>query len=68
MTPGPECPSGAKKMVGDLTAPQIYRIGTMFWDDKYGTHGLSQEVSYFYFFLVHLLHHLLSFSMCFWVI
>ncbi|KAG6471144.1 hypothetical protein ZIOFF_072245 [Zingiber officinale] len=41
----------------DLTVPQIYRIGTMFWDDKYGTHGLSQEVSYFYFFLVHLLHH-----------
>ncbi|XP_042446653.1 myosin-12-like [Zingiber officinale] len=28
----------------DLTVPQIYRIGTMFWDDKYGTHGLSQEV------------------------
>ncbi|KAM7476630.1 hypothetical protein LguiB_023873 [Lonicera macranthoides] len=27
-----------------LSIPQIYRIGTMFWDDKYGTHGLSPEV------------------------
>nr|XP_009394265.1 PREDICTED: myosin-12-like [Musa acuminata subsp. malaccensis] len=27
-----------------LSVPQIYRIGTMFWDDKYGTHGLSQDV------------------------
>ncbi|GLT55527.1 hypothetical protein SLA2020_286420 [Shorea laevis] len=27
-----------------LSLPQIYRIGTMFWDDKYGTHGLSPEV------------------------
>lgn len=27
-----------------LSVPQIYRIGTMFWDDKYGTHGLSPEV------------------------
>ncbi|XP_071726546.1 myosin-12 [Rutidosis leptorrhynchoides] len=27
-----------------LSIPQIYRIGTMFWDDKYGTQGLSQEV------------------------
>ncbi|KAJ9565543.1 hypothetical protein OSB04_001509 [Centaurea solstitialis] len=26
-----------------LSVPQIYRIGTMFWDDKYGTQGLSQE-------------------------
>ncbi|WOK97701.1 hypothetical protein Cni_G06409 [Canna indica] len=27
-----------------LSVPQIYRIGTMFWDDKYGgTKGLSQE-------------------------
>ncbi|KAJ9563359.1 hypothetical protein OSB04_008519 [Centaurea solstitialis] len=26
-----------------LSIPQIYRIGTMFWDDKYGTQGLSQE-------------------------
>ncbi|RWW70402.1 hypothetical protein BHE74_00021926, partial [Ensete ventricosum] len=30
-----------------LSVPQIYRIGTMFWDDKYGTHGLSQDVSIF---------------------
>ncbi|XP_077247781.1 myosin-like protein XIF [Tasmannia lanceolata] len=27
-----------------LSIPQIYRIGTMFWDDKYGTQGLSPEV------------------------
>ncbi|KAF9609184.1 hypothetical protein IFM89_013574 [Coptis chinensis] len=27
-----------------LSIPQIYRIGTMFWDDKYGTQGLSQDV------------------------
>ncbi|XP_059449461.1 myosin-12 isoform X2 [Corylus avellana] len=27
-----------------LSLPQIYRIGTMFWDDKYGTHGLSPDV------------------------
>jgi hypothetical protein len=26
-----------------LSIPQIYRIGTMFWDDKYGTQGLSPE-------------------------
>ncbi|XP_057725408.1 myosin-12 isoform X1 [Arachis stenosperma] len=27
-----------------LSIPQIYRIGTMFWDDKYGSQGLSPEV------------------------
>ncbi|QCD96119.1 DNA topoisomerase III [Vigna unguiculata] len=27
-----------------LSIPQIYRIGTMFWDDKYGAQGLSAEV------------------------
>ncbi|KAG8391355.1 hypothetical protein BUALT_Bualt01G0179200 [Buddleja alternifolia] len=27
-----------------LSNAQIYRIGTMFWDDKYGTQGLSTEV------------------------
>ncbi|GFZ02730.1 myosin-like protein XIF [Actinidia rufa] len=27
-----------------LSIPQIYRIGTMFWDDKYGAQGLSSEV------------------------
>nr|TKR66065.1 hypothetical protein D5086_0000315140 [Populus alba] len=26
-----------------LSIPQIYRIGTMFWDDKYGTQGLSSD-------------------------
>ncbi|XP_078159756.1 myosin-12-like isoform X2 [Carex rostrata] len=28
----------------DLNVTQVYRIGTMFWDDKYGTHGLSPDV------------------------
>ncbi|OIW05358.1 hypothetical protein TanjilG_28823 [Lupinus angustifolius] len=27
-----------------LSVPQIYRIGTIFWDNKYGAQGLSQEV------------------------
>ncbi|KAG6575650.1 Myosin-12, partial [Cucurbita argyrosperma subsp. sororia] len=27
-----------------LSIPQIYRIGTMFWDDKYGTQGLSTDI------------------------
>ncbi|KAJ0974115.1 hypothetical protein J5N97_016080 [Dioscorea zingiberensis] len=27
-----------------LSVAQIYRIGTMFWDDKYGTQGLSKDV------------------------
>ncbi|KAF3452668.1 hypothetical protein FNV43_RR03101 [Rhamnella rubrinervis] len=27
-----------------LSIPQIYRIGTMFWDDKYGAQGLSSDV------------------------
>ncbi|KAK6933673.1 Myosin, N-terminal, SH3-like [Dillenia turbinata] len=27
-----------------LSIQQIYRIGTMFWDDKYGTHGFSPEL------------------------
>ncbi|XP_022859055.1 myosin-12-like isoform X1 [Olea europaea var. sylvestris] len=27
-----------------LSIPQIYRIGTMFWDDKYGAQGLSPEI------------------------
>ncbi|KAG0458395.1 hypothetical protein HPP92_023552 [Vanilla planifolia] len=27
-----------------LSLPQIYRIGTMFCDDKYGTQGLSQDI------------------------
>ncbi|KAL6005214.1 hypothetical protein ACLOJK_005776 [Asimina triloba] len=34
----------ASELCPDLSAPQIYRIGTMFWDDKYGTQGLSPEV------------------------
>ncbi|RWW09075.1 hypothetical protein GW17_00027450 [Ensete ventricosum] len=28
-----------------LSIQQLYRIGTMYWDDKYGTHSVSSEVS-----------------------
>ncbi|TXG55731.1 hypothetical protein EZV62_017044 [Acer yangbiense] len=34
----------ANELCPILSTPQIYRIGTMFWDDKYGTKGLSAEV------------------------
>ncbi|CAH8264422.1 unnamed protein product [Arabidopsis lyrata] len=34
----------AKEIFPVLSIPQVYRIGTMFWDDKYGTQGLSPEV------------------------
>ncbi|CAI9781244.1 unnamed protein product [Fraxinus pennsylvanica] len=27
-----------------LSVQQLYRISTMYWDDKYGTHSLSQDV------------------------
>ncbi|KAH7440883.1 hypothetical protein KP509_03G015200 [Ceratopteris richardii] len=27
-----------------LSIPQLYRISTMYWDDKYGTHSVSPEV------------------------
>lgn len=30
-----------------LNMQQLYRISTMYWDDKYGTHGVSSEVSYY---------------------
>ncbi|XP_057451250.1 myosin-12 [Lotus japonicus] len=33
-----------KELCPVLSIPQIYRIGTMFWDDKYGAQGLSAEV------------------------
>ncbi|XP_023639567.1 myosin-12 isoform X2 [Capsella rubella] len=33
-----------KEICPVLSLPQVYRIGTMFWDDKYGTRGLSPEV------------------------
>ncbi|XP_010414067.1 PREDICTED: myosin-12-like isoform X2 [Camelina sativa] len=33
-----------KEICPVLSIPQVYRIGTMFWDDKYGTQGLSSEV------------------------
>jgi len=29
-----------------LTVRQIYRISTMYWDDKYGTQSVSNEVSW----------------------
>ncbi|XP_078430884.1 myosin-12-like [Wolffia australiana] len=33
-----------KELCPALSIPQIYRIGTMFWDDKYGTQGLPQDI------------------------
>ncbi|XP_010469656.1 PREDICTED: myosin-12-like isoform X3 [Camelina sativa] len=33
-----------KEICPVLSIPQVYRIGTMFWDEKYGTQGLSSEV------------------------
>ncbi|VVB07461.1 unnamed protein product [Arabis nemorensis] len=33
-----------KEICPVLSIPQVYRIATMFWDDKYGTQGLSSEV------------------------
>ncbi|KAK1310202.1 hypothetical protein QJS10_CPA08g00148 [Acorus calamus] len=33
-----------KELCPALSVPQIYRIGTMFLDDKYGTQGLSPDV------------------------
>lgn len=33
-----------------LTIRQIYRISTMYWDDKYGTQSVSNEVRFFFFF------------------
>ena len=27
-----------------LSIQQLYRISTMYWDDKYGTHSVSSEV------------------------
>jgi hypothetical protein len=28
-----------------LSIQQLYRISTMYWDDKYGTHSVSTDVS-----------------------
>lgn len=30
-----------------LSIQQLYRISTMYWDDKYGTHSVSPDVSFF---------------------
>lgn len=30
-----------------LSIQQLYRISTMYWDDKYGTHTVSSEVILF---------------------
>ncbi|KAK2631515.1 hypothetical protein EUGRSUZ_L02806 [Eucalyptus grandis] len=46
------CHKKAQKSLDEITSelcpklsiPQIYRIGTMFWDDKYGAPGLSLDV------------------------
>ncbi|KAK3439717.1 hypothetical protein EUGRSUZ_B00072 [Eucalyptus grandis] len=46
------CHKKAQKSLDEITSelcpklsiPQIYRIGTMFWDDKYGARGLSLDV------------------------
>ncbi|GJY30391.1 myosin-11 isoform X1, partial [Tanacetum coccineum] len=31
-----------------LSVQQLYRISTMYWDDKYGTHSVSPDVTFFY--------------------
>jgi hypothetical protein len=31
-----------------LTVRQIYRISTMYWDDKYGTQSVSNEASFIF--------------------
>lgn len=33
-----------------LTIRQIYRISTMYWDDKYGTQSVSNEASFGFVF------------------
>lgn len=30
-----------------LSIQQLYRISTMYWDDKYGTHSVSSDVSFY---------------------
>jgi len=38
-----------------LSIQQLYRISTMYWDDKYGTHSVSPEVNFilYYIFAFH---------------
>jgi myosin-5 len=33
-----------KELCPVLSIQQLYRISTMYWDDKYGTHSVSSEV------------------------
>ncbi|KAJ1687911.1 hypothetical protein LUZ63_019301 [Rhynchospora breviuscula] len=33
-----------KDLCPELSIQQVYRISTMYWDDKYGTHSVSSEV------------------------
>ncbi|XWS17453.1 hypothetical protein CRYUN_Cryun33cG0069200 [Craigia yunnanensis] len=33
-----------KELCPVLSIQQLYRISTMYWDDKYGTHGVSSDV------------------------
>lgn len=39
-------------IVQALTIRQIYRISTMYWDDKYGTQSVSNEACLHTWFLV----------------
>jgi len=39
-----------------LSIQQLYRISTMYWDDKYGTHSVSSDVS-FHCLVVEYVHH-----------
>ena len=38
--------SAIMELVQALTIRQIYRMSTMYWDDKYGIHSVSNEASY----------------------
>lgn len=35
----------------ELSIQQVYRISTMYWDDKYGTHSVSSEVCFTQFLI-----------------
>ena len=35
-------------LVQVLSIQQLYRISTMYWDDKYGTHSVSSDVCFTY--------------------
>lgn len=58
------------KLQQALTVRQIYRISTMYWDDKYGTQSVSNEAScYFGSFLmaeVEMFYNFLKVVVCRW--